>query len=250
MYKSCRRISIWSFLDTDLDGIKDVDETVLNTTVKCTGYEYLYLADNGVTIRAKPGAESGKEYVLNGISYLVVEDKDDLLAEYNNGGGRDMATVVTTRVTNMQSLFSYETSFNDDISSWDTSNVTNMNYTFTGASSFNYDISSWDTSSVITMEYMFGEARLFNINIGSWDTSSVTNMYGMFRNADVFNRDISGWDTSNMTDMRLMFVDALQFNQNLVGWNVSNVIKCSDFSLRAPLIQANKPLFINNCTAN
>ena len=237
------------FLDTDLDGIKDAGETVLSTTIKCTGYEYLYLADNGVTIRAKPAAESGKEYVLNGISYLVVVDKDDLLAEYNNGGGRDMATVVTTKVTNMQSLFSYETSFNDDISSWDTSNVTNMNYTFTGASSFTYDISSWDTSSVITMEYMFGEARLFNINIGSWDTSSVTNMYGMFRNADVFNRDISGWDTSNVTDMRLMFVDALQFTQNLVGWNVSNVIKCSDFSLRAPLIQANKPLFINNCTA-
>ena len=31
------------FLDTDLDGIKDVGETVLNTTVKCTDYA-IYLA--------------------------------------------------------------------------------------------------------------------------------------------------------------------------------------------------------------
>ena len=83
------------FLDTDLDGIKDVGETVLNTTVKCTGYEYLYLADNGITIKAKPSAVSGQVYVLNGVSYLVVADKTALQAAITSGTV-SMSTVVTT----------------------------------------------------------------------------------------------------------------------------------------------------------
>jgi len=153
------------FLDTDLDGIKDVGETVLNTTVKCTGYEYLYLADNNVTIRAKPSAVSGQEYVLNGVSYLVVADKAALAAITAT---RSMTTVVTTRVTDMSLLFNNNSVFNQDISSWDTSSVTDMNGMFYGATVFNKDI-------------------------GSWDTSSVTNMSVMFRDASAFNQDLSGW---------------------------------------------------------
>ena len=73
------------FLDTDLDGIKDAGETVLNTTVKCDiAYTYagVYLAANGVTVIAGAGAVSGQEYSFNGVSYLVVADKAALIAEY------------------------------------------------------------------------------------------------------------------------------------------------------------------------
>ncbi|MGY8948245.1 MAG: BspA family leucine-rich repeat surface protein, partial [Flavobacteriales bacterium] len=112
------------FLDTDLDGIKDVGETVLNTTVKCdVAYAYagIYLAANGVTVIAGAGAVSGQEYSLNGVSYLVVANKAALAAITSS---RDMATVVTTRVTDMNAMFYNANAFNDDISSWDTSSVT------------------------------------------------------------------------------------------------------------------------------
>ncbi|MDC0515719.1 BspA family leucine-rich repeat surface protein, partial [Flavobacteriaceae bacterium] len=129
------------FLDTDLDGIKDVGETVLNTTVKCdVAYTYaaIYLAANGVTVIAGGGAVSGQEYVLNGVTYKVVADKAALVAEYN--ASRDMATVVTTKVTDMSVMFNNATAFNGDISSWDTSSVTNMTKMFYNAISFNKDI--------------------------------------------------------------------------------------------------------------
>jgi surface protein len=158
------------FVDTNLNGIKDAGETVLNTTVQCTGYEYLYLADNRVTIRAKPAAVSGQEYILNGVSYLVVADKAALVAAFN--GGRDMSTVVTTRVTDMSYMFIGASAFNQDIGSWDTSSVTDMGYMFSNASAFNKDIGSWDTSSVTNTEHMFNGARAFNQNLSGWCVQS------------------------------------------------------------------------------
>ena len=81
------------------------------------------------------------------------------------------------------------------ISLWDTSKVTDMNRMFSYAYNFNQDIGGWNTSSVTDMYCMFQYAREFNQDIGGWDTSKVTNMYGMFYDAKEFNQDIGGWDT-------------------------------------------------------
>jgi surface protein len=238
------------FLDTNLDGIKDAGERVLNTTVKCdVAYTYagIYLAANGVTVIAGGGAVSGQEYVLNGISYLVVADKAALITAYNSGGGRDMATVVTTRVTDLKSVFENQTSFNQNISSWDTSSVTDMEIMFRGALGFNQDISLWDTSNVTTMKQMFNSATAFNGDIGSWNTSGVTDMQYMFSGASAFNQDISSWITSSVTDMQFMFYSASAFNQDLTVWNVSLVTNCSSFSTNASSWSNPKPNF-TNCT--
>jgi len=188
------------FSDTDLDGIKDAGETVLNTTVKCDvaySYSAIYLAANGVSVIAGEGAVSGQEYVLNGVSYSVVADKAALITAYNNG--RNMATVVITRVNNLTELFAAETSFNDNISSWDMSNVTNTDRMFQGASSFNQNIGFWNTSNFYDVSGMFDSASNFNRDIGNWNTSNVVNMSNMFNYASSFNQDLTGWCVTNIT---------------------------------------------------
>jgi surface protein len=188
------------FLDTDLDGIKDVGETVLKETVKCDiAYTYagVYLAANGVTVIAGAGAVGGQEYSFNGVSYLVVADKAALITAYDTG--RDMATVVITRVNNLTELFAAATSFNDNISSWDMSNVTNTDRMFQGASSFNQNIGFWNTSNFYDVSGMFDSASNFNRDIGNWNTSNVVNMSSMFNYASSFNQDLTGWCVTNIT---------------------------------------------------
>jgi len=120
-----------------------------------------------------------------------------------------------SRVTNMNSLFSYQESFNEDISKWDVSNVTNMCYMFERSFSFNQHIGSWNTQKVITMECMFYGARKFNQPIGDWDTHNVTNMDNMFSYATAFNQLIANWNTKNMTTMEYMFYRAVSFEESI-----------------------------------
>jgi len=180
----------------------------------------IYLDENGITLRASDFVEIGKTYSFNGEEFTIVDNR--LLKKIVSDKG-DLTKIITTKVNNMEALFSSNFSFNDRINSWDTSNVTNMKSMFYGARDFNQDISSWDTSNVINMERMFNGAINFNQNISIWNTSNVINMSWMFNNASSFNQDISGWNTSNVEDMEGMFFDAILFNQEIGSWDTSNV---------------------------
>ena len=158
----------------------------------------VYLAKNGVTIKASADAVNGDTGVVNGVTYMVV---DTATLRGMISIGDDVSKVVTSLVTNMDNLFFNNLTFNQDISSWDVSNVTNMNQMFAsnqGVSSFNQDISSWDVSKVTGMSYMFNNSP-FNQDISSWDVSNVTNMDSMFAYAESFNQDLSTWDVSKVT---------------------------------------------------
>lgn len=100
------------------------------------------------------------------------------------------------------------------------SNITDMDSFFANDATFNEDISTWDVSNVVSMSLMFVRATSFNSDISSWDVSSVTDMYGMFYEATSFNSDISSWNVSNVTEMGSMFYDATSFNQDLSSWCV------------------------------
>ncbi|MEJ2279850.1 MAG: BspA family leucine-rich repeat surface protein [Candidatus Lokiarchaeota archaeon] len=141
----------------------------------------------------------------------------------NLGGSGNMNGWDVSNVTNMEYMFNWASSFNQNISGWDVSRVKDMEGMFEGASAFNQDIGEWNVSSVTNMELMFYDALSFNQAIGSWDVSSVINMGGMFNWAYYFNQDIGGWNVCSVTNMAGMFSDASSFNQNISGWNVSNV---------------------------
>jgi len=177
----------------------------------------VYLAENGVTIKAKDWALIGDSGVVNGIGYTIV-DNETLRNMISNGD--DVTRVCTSRIVDMEYMFNNALDFNQDIGSWDVSIVTNMNGMFRDASSFNQPLNDWNTSNVIDMGYMFLAARKFNQPLNKWDVEKVTDMYVMFQ----------------LTD---------DFNQNLSSWNVDGVINCEDFNSQSSLTEANLPNFTN-----
>ena len=179
----------------------------------------IYLDTNGVTIKAYDWSEVGDKGIIDGVEYTVV---DEATLRQMVANDEDVTKVVTTKITDISSLFKEKNQFNQGISNWDISNVTDMSAMFS-TSPFNQDIGDWDTSNVTNMSGMFYSTTAFNQNIGSWDTSSVTNMSGMFYSATAFNQNIGSWVTSSVTDMRFMFSSASAFNGDISSWDTSSV---------------------------
>ena len=216
----------WSFLkwSGDHEGIKNPIEINIteskNIIATFEKLDPIFLDENGITIKASEYVRVGDVYNLNAIEYTIVNN--DLLKSMLRRG-EDLSKVVTTKVTDLEGLFSLDENFNQNIGSWDTSNITSMKNLFEFSAKFNQDIGNWDTSNVTDMSRMFVKAIAFNGNIQNWNTSNVTDMSSMFFEAINFNQDIGNWDTSNVTDMSSMFYGSALFNQYIGDWNTSNV---------------------------
>ncbi len=192
---------------------------LFNLTLEIQYSANFSVLENGVTVVCTDAAVGEKGIIsYKGEDRVFTKRSQDQITTEN------AASTCTSGITDMSSLFSAESQFNEDISSWDVSAVTNMSFMFNNATIFNKDISYWDVSSVTNMPNMFGNAQSFNQPIGNWNVSSVTNMYSMFSNTYDFNQDISGWDISSVTQMASMFEGARAFNQNLGKWDVNSVI--------------------------
>ena len=228
----------------------------------------VFLASNGVTVKASAGAVNEDTGVLDGVTYTVVDlstlnsmlvyeedvtkvctslitDMSGVFAT-NTTFNQDISTWDVSNVTDMSGLF-YESAFNQDISYWDVSKVTDMSKMFQGEYVFKKEISYWDKSNVYNMNNMFEYDKDLNQPIDNWDVSKVTNMVNMFNNATSFNQALLGWDVSNVTNMYKMFYGATAFNQYIANWSVDNVTSCGSFSTNSPLTEANTPNF-TNCT--
>jgi surface protein len=193
--------------DQDNDGIPDIydlcPETPEGEVTNLNGcHDFIYLAENGVTVKARETALIGDKKEINGSEYTVVSEQ--MLGRMLQSED-DISNVVTTFIVRMQ-------------------------YLLEGRNDFNQDISSWDVSNVVSLRHAFSGLEIFNQDLSFWDVSNVTNMSGMFIEALSFNSDISNWDVSNVTDMSDMFVNAESFNQDLTNWDVSNVLNCVGFN--------------------
>ena len=147
-------------------------------------------AADGKTLVAKAGTAPGTEFVIDGITYTVLDNAT--LAQWVtasaggafNGGGdlagtpaseaKDLTKAVTTLCTDMKELFKDKTNFNGDISTWDVSNVTTMEGMFEGADKFNKDVSKWDTNKVQNMDKMFKNATEFKQDLSKWCVTNLT----------------------------------------------------------------------------
>jgi surface protein len=140
----------------------------------------------------------------------------------------DFANLDVSKVTDMEGMFKFASSFNEPIGHWDVSNVTYMVGMFYKATLFNQPIGNWNVSNVTDMLAMFADANAFNQPIGNWDVSKVTRMGSMFYKAKTFNQPIGDWDVSNVINMSEMFYKAESFNKPIVNWNVSNATNMSE----------------------
>ena len=166
----------WLFVEWkgDVTGTENPTQITIdkakNVTAVFVKKPVAYLDDNGVTVKAYEWAEVGDSVEIDGVTYTIINEANlrQMIADEE-----DITKVVTTKVTNMSSLFK-DTKFNQEIDSWDTSNVTNMDKMFRNAASFHQDIGVWNVSSVTNMDEMFLEAESFNRDISSWDVSNVS----------------------------------------------------------------------------
>ena len=176
-----------------------------------------YVADNGVTIKARDWVTVGTTADLNGVTYTAVDLPS--LKEWIKDG-KDLSKVVTTKVetpglNSVAVLFKKirigDTEFKG-IEGWDVSNWTDMDGLFYSGTEVNVDLSAWDVSKVkimgLTME--LGDV---NPNINNWDVSSATNMSSFFCNSNKYFEgiDLSGWDVSKVTNCKY-------FYNNITDW--------------------------------
>jgi surface protein len=210
----------------DLTGIEFFKDSIFREAfdfvgpTSMSGYASLSLpsslasAFTGVSLFNRPG--------LNDLDTSSVTDMQSMFSGAS-AFNQPLDTWDVSGVTNMGSMFSNADAFNQPLNSWVVSSVTDMSSMFARADVFNQDISSWDVSSVTDMTLMFSLATAFNQPLNSWNVSSVTDMGGMFGQATDFNQDISAWVVSSVTDMGSMFNTATAFNQDISGWVVSSV---------------------------
>ncbi len=154
---------------------------------------------------------------------IISEEKTRQGSGGNSNPSPNLNMIDTSAITDMNSLFDSDSTFNGDITQWNTSNVTDMGAMFFKAVVFNQDIGDWGTSKVTNMNSMFDEATAFNQDIGDWDVSSVKTMATMFLLASAFNQNIGNWNVGNVTNISAMFRNASVFDQNLSSWKLCRV---------------------------
>ncbi len=185
-----------------------------------------YIADNGVTIKARDWVTAGTTGELNGVTYTAV---DNALLKKMVGNNEDYSKIVTTLLSGK------------------TSEVFTPFLSPTGAYDPSVDITTWDVSNITYLDAIFENISNFNQDLNNWDTSSLVTLLGSFINAKNFNPKIDKWNVSNVTDMQYTFFGSKGFNGDLSGWNVEKVTECTSFAFTGDFPKSKWPNF-TNCT--
>jgi surface protein len=123
-------------------------------------------------IRTRINNDNIKKYI---IYYITNKEKLPWDLKDKQIGDWDVS-----RVTNMSSMFSSLTNFNEPLNDWNVSNVTNMRLMFNSCYSFNQSLNNWNVSNVTNMDYMFYNCTNFNQPLNNWNINPRASTANMF----------------------------------------------------------------------
>ena len=139
----------------------------------------------------------------------------------------DLSGFNTSKVTNMQGMFSGSHFPFIDIRHFDTSNVTNMESMFADLHKVtSLDLSGLNVKKVSNIQYIFsGSNDLQSLNLAGWELDSITSMYSLFSNLPkLTSLNLNGFTTKNVTDMTYMFAGTKKLaNLDLSSFDTSKV---------------------------
>ena len=182
-----------------------------------------YVAENGVTIKARDWVPVGKKADLKGIVFGFNGGNGDTdLVSFNHSvyytsvdlawlksvlnTYSDLSILVTTKVeiTNEDSAAGlFLRTEIKGMENWDVSNWTSMYGLFDSDKPIKSDLSYWDVSNVEDFRLVM-QLENINPNINNWVVSKATNMSGFFsdssNNKYIEGMDLSGWDVSKVTN--------------------------------------------------
>lgn len=131
----------------------------------------------------------------------------------------------TSNTTDMSNMFSGLKALKVlDLTGLNTSKVTNMQGMFSESNFESLNLLGLDTSSVITMQSMFSGTTLNSLNLSKFNVSNVNNMSFMFSNMSNLNSiDVSGWKFKDGVSMMQLFSgDSKLTTVDLSTWNNQN----------------------------
>ena len=138
----------------------------------------------------------------------------------------DASKIDTSKVKNMNNMFTNSHFTKLDLNSWDTSNVEDMSSLFFNAELTELKIDKWNTSKVKNMRhFLYQVFNLKELNIQDWNTSNVEDMTDMFTHSYSLTKlDLNKWDVSKVKYMTSMFSGLINLEElKISNWNTSNV---------------------------
>ena len=195
---------------------------------------------------------------IQGINNLNTRSVTALTATFANSPkltSLDLSNWSTSRVTDMQSIFSgcsgltslnlftnvssvkkMNNAFENcssltllHLATWDTSKATDMSRLFSGCLKLSTisGVKNFKTSNVTNMDHMFAYCQsITSLDLSSWDTSRVTSMESMINNCIKLSSISVFKTTTNVTNMQNIFEDCTSLTSlNLTSWNTKKATK-------------------------
>lgn len=187
---------------SDLGDVDRIDMTGINTS-RVKNMSWMFHSDKHL-------------YKHIELSSFDTSNAEDMSYMFATSGAKTMENIDpidfsrfnTSKVKNMEDMFSYSFLPSLNIRNFDTSNVENMGQMFdTLMNVRNLDLSGWNVKKVNNIQGIFTRLnKIQSLNLSGWQMDSVTDMRSMFTDfSNLTSLNLTGFTTKNVTNMEYMF---------------------------------------------